>query len=287
MRRHSKSIVFNLLFLCLGIFFSADYFQSTVLASPIAEVDSLELRDLIKRYSSTPSGKVGNRGPANSDYPSDDEINQSRIKLPTLIAGDIKITLIDYSNFDNKKDYPLDLPNIYPGILPRKVHGGLLRRQDYYFDWQGDREDPADPDSNPQIRLDYYSRNYRVHLQQVRSGLPSLLLRRLAHSFQYQKNEGQAASNGNGATSDYRFTIQLKDDQHEDVGGVDYYDAPGGQGVDVTSALPLVFIATAGNVDHDPVSFAYGSQSWKSSDGQCSVGGYDKGSRQMDCGFSC
>ena len=104
---------------------------------------------------------------------------------------------------------------------------------------------------------------------------------------QYQKNEGTPASNGNHATSDYRFTILLKDANQELVGEVDYYDAPGGQGVDVDSELPEVFIATAGNVDSDAVQFAYGSQSWSSADGQCSVGGYDSGSRQMDCGFSC
>lgn len=104
---------------------------------------------------------------------------------------------------------------------------------------------------------------------------------------QYQKNEGQSASNDNVGTSDYRFTITLKDDQQEVVGGVEYYDAPSGQGVDVDSALPLVFIATAGNVDDDPINFAYGDHSWKSSDSRCSVGGYDSGSRQMDCGFPC
>lgn len=104
---------------------------------------------------------------------------------------------------------------------------------------------------------------------------------------QYQKNEGNPASNGNLATSNYRFTILLKDANQELVGEVDYYDAPGGQGVGVTSGLPLVFIATAGNVDDDPISFAYGDQSWDSNSGQCSVGGYDSGSRQMDCGFTC
>ena len=36
-------------------------------------------------------------------------------------------------------------------------------------------------------------------------------------------------------------------------------------------------------VGHDPVTFAYGSQNWKSSDGQCNVGLYDSGARQMDC----
>jgi len=55
----------------------------------------------------------------------------------------------------------------------------------------------------------------------------------------------------------------------------------------VFSELPLVLVATAGSVDNDPVKFAYGGQSWDSSSGQCSTGGYDSGSRQMDCGFTC
>lgn len=71
------------------------------------------------------------------------------------------------------------------------------------------------------------------------------------------------------------------------MGEVDYYDAPTGVGVGVDSELPLVFVATAGTVDGDLVTFAYGSQNWDSNSGQCSVGGYDSGSRQMDCSFTC
>ncbi|KAI4200168.1 MAG: hypothetical protein LQ350_004129 [Teloschistes chrysophthalmus] len=372
MRQNSKSIVFNLLILCLGILLSADYFQSTVLASPIT---------------GTPSGKQGAGGPDTSDYPPDKDLESdfvnpsgpfvffsgigdsqkpyefanslnngavilrgafpkgyvsrggvtkkplrstqwlqdffdrasgvfadkavkagkrvyfvgrfddenairpcsvwSRIELPTLAAAGVEITHVDYSNFEKKKSYavPKDLDPA-PIITPREANGGLVKRQDYCFDWQGDREDPADPDSDPQVGLGYYPGNCGVHLQQVKTQhtlfLPPPLA--LTHSLQYQKNEGKAAANGvgNGGTSNYRFTIQLQDDQHEIIGGVDYYDAPGGQGVGVDSALPLVFIATAGNVDHDPVSFAYGSQKWKSSDSQCRVGRYDSGSRQMD-----
>lgn len=104
---------------------------------------------------------------------------------------------------------------------------------------------------------------------------------------QYQKNEGNPASNGNMATSDYRITVLLKDANQELVGEVDYYDAPTGQGVGIDSELPLVFVATVGKVDNDPISFAYGSQSWESNSKQCSVGKYDSGSRQMDCGFTC
>ncbi len=104
---------------------------------------------------------------------------------------------------------------------------------------------------------------------------------------QYQKNEGNSASNGNKATSDYRFTILLKDDQHELVGELDYADAPAKVGVEVDSALPEVLIVTAGSIDSDPISFAYGGQTWTSSDSQCSIGDCNGGSRQMDCGFRC
>jgi len=71
----------------------------------------------------------------------------------------------------------------------------------------------------------------------------------------------------------------LRDDNKELVGEVNYYDARGGQGVDVDSKLTLIFVATAGKVDDDPVSFVYGSQRRNSNSGQCSVGGYDGGSR--------
>ena len=104
---------------------------------------------------------------------------------------------------------------------------------------------------------------------------------------QYQKNEGLPATNGNLANSNYRLTILLKDANGELVGEVDYFDAPGGQGVRFTILLPFVFIATKGAVDDHAISFAYGGQFWDSNAGQCSVGGYDSGSRQMDCGFTC
>ncbi|EAT77200.2 hypothetical protein SNOG_15535 [Parastagonospora nodorum SN15] len=43
-----------------------------------------------------------------------------------------------------------------------------------------------------------------------------------------------------------------------------------------------------GAVDADPVRFAYGGQSWDSNDkARCSVGKYDNGKRQLDCGFTC
>ncbi|KAI4129290.1 MAG: hypothetical protein LQ338_002299 [Usnochroma carphineum] len=200
-----------------------------------------------------------------------------RIELPTLTDGGIDIKLVDYSNLQNQKDYP-GTGDVLGPLVPRgndhTVHGpdgaALEKRgTGYCFDWPGDQEDANDPDADPVVGIPYYPGNCGVHLQQ------------------YQKNEGNPATNGNQATSDYRFTVFLKDANGEAVGEVAYYDAPGGQGVDVDGELPLVFIVTAGNVDDDPVSFAYGDQKWDSHSQQCSVGGYDSGSRQLDCGFSC
>ena len=258
MGRLSKPAL-NILTLFLGVLLSSTFFQSTTIASPIAGTTSLETRDLVKRYSGTPSGKIGDGGPDTSDYPSDKDIAAayvapsgpfvffsgiedsqapyefaqstnngavilrgafpkgyitrgkpqrseqwfkdfldrvsgfyadqavkaggtvyfvgrfdatvagcsiwSRIELPTLTDGGIQIILVDYSNFANTRDYPVA---IAPIIFRREENQALEKRaQDYCFDWQGDREDPADPDSDPQVGLPYYPGNCGVHLQQV------------------------------------------------------------------------------------------------------------------------
>ena len=51
----------------------------TVFASPIAETSVNERSLLRKRYSGTPSGKVGSGGPDSSDYPSDDDIRNNYV----------------------------------------------------------------------------------------------------------------------------------------------------------------------------------------------------------------
>ncbi len=264
--RFSKPALLNILTLCFGILLHTVLFQSTALASPLAE-NSLLPRGLEKRYSGTPAPKDGNGGPDTSDYPSDDEIkaafippggafvffsglpnpqtNQApyqfsqtmngaqilrnafpksyvnrrfkpnpersqewyqnfldrvsgiyadkaveagntvyfvgqydgtvldcsiwkRIELPTLIAGGITIKLVDYSNFQNVKDYPL------PGVLGVRDAADALekRASGYCFDWPGDGEDANDPDADPLVGIPYYPGNCGVHLQQVI--LPSL-----------------------------------------------------------------------------------------------------------------
>jgi hypothetical protein len=61
----------------------------------------------------------------------------------------------------------------------------------------------------------------------------------------------------------------------------------GGPTASVTSKLPLTLEIKTGGVDDDPVTFAYGGDSWSSNDARCSVGSYDNGKREIDCGFSC
>lgn len=103
------------------------------------------------------------------------------------------------------------------------------------------------------------------------------------HVRQYQKNEGPG-----GNTADYRFDVYLYDGAQAYLGGAGTVDIPGGSTADIgASGLPYLLLVTAGYVDADPVTFAYAGQHWSSNAAQCSVGKYDSGHRDMDCGFSC
>ncbi|KAL2055058.1 hypothetical protein ABVK25_004880 [Lepraria finkii] len=299
-----KALIFNAVLLFFGFVLHAT-------ASPLAEA-SLQSRTLGKRYEGAPSGKLGDGGPDTSDYQSDSDIaaayvapngafvffsgildsqapyqfSQTLSPPGSILRGAFTKGFVTRGKPQRSLQWFQDFWTARPDILltrllrlaPYPVPGGILGRRDadsslvkrdnqYCADWQGDQEDPADPDSTPGVGLGYYPGNCGVHV------------------VQYQKNEG--APDSTGGTSNYRFDILIKDDQGELVGELDYADAPGGQGVDVDSALPEVLIVTAQNVDSDPVQFAYAGQSWDSNSGQCSVGGYDSGSRQIDCGFTC
>lgn len=96
------------------------------------------------------------------------------------------------------------------------------------------------------------------------------------HVTQFQKPDPSKDS--------YSLEVALKDANENQIGGV----GRSGPSVSLTSKLPLTLEIKTGGVDADPVSFAYGSQSWDSNDSaRCKVGAYDNGKREMDCGFTC
>ncbi|KAH7072737.1 hypothetical protein BKA63DRAFT_534445 [Paraphoma chrysanthemicola] len=98
-----------------------------------------------------------------------------------------------------------------------------------------------------------------------------------AHVIQYQKPDP--------SKDQYSLAVTAVNDANENsIGSF----PKGGPTASVTSLLPLTLEVKTGGVDTDPVQFAYGAQSWSSNDaGRCSVGKYDSGKREMDCGFTC
>lgn len=98
------------------------------------------------------------------------------------------------------------------------------------------------------------------------------------HVVQYQKPDP--------ATDPYTLDVSLFDGAGTPIGAI----TGAISSTALTSLLPYTFDVGTENVDSDPVTFAYAGDSWDSNDStnhQCSVGAYDSGSRQIDCGFTC
>lgn len=102
-----------------------------------------------------------------------------RIELPTLIAGNISITLVDV-NWGTTRDYfaPPDPPT--PDFIettdppsPDGIERRALekRRTRFCFDWNGKDQDENDPgvtyDNEPPPGQNYYEGTCRLHLWQV------------------------------------------------------------------------------------------------------------------------
>ena len=108
------------------------------------------------------------------------------------------------------------------------------------------------------------------------------------HVVQWQKNE-------NGVGGDYDFDVEIFDAKQVKIGQVAKAAVdPKTKALSVDSQLPYVLVVTADGLDDDPVKFAYGSQSWDSSDAshQSNMGtgpehGYENGKREGDMGFQC
>lgn len=97
------------------------------------------------------------------------------------------------------------------------------------------------------------------------------------HVTQHQKE------NPSDPSSHYHLDVTIYDGAQKEIGKVTNQDAPAGQGVGVTSALPWVLIVTAQKVDKDAVLFNYSDQSWGSNDQEqhCDFGKYDSGNRYV------
>jgi len=100
------------------------------------------------------------------------------------------------------------------------------------------------------------------------------------HVVQYQKHEGSTNPTGN-----YEIEATLFDGKGIPLSESGKVAAPAGK-VIVVKGLVSDFDVTVGNIDNDPIAFSFAGQKF-SSKGGCKVGGYDSGSRNMDCGFSC
>lgn len=110
------------------------------------------------------------------------------------------------------------------------------------------------------------------------------------HIYQYQKGSSE-----NPDKAHFAITAIVYDAGGMVVGFVG--DGNLGQQISAASQLPMVINISAGKVDNDPLNIGYGGDKFdtntivkvkgKPDVHRCSVGGYDSGSRQMDCNFGC
>lgn len=105
------------------------------------------------------------------------------------------------------------------------------------------------------------------------------------HVRQYQKDE-----KNENPTDNYEVEVTLYDAKQNVIGTSGQVSAPTDQAVNVQDSLPHVFTLETKAIDKDPLMYSYNGQSWDSANSRghdCSVGKYDSGYRDIDCGFSC
>ncbi|KAL8796249.1 MAG: hypothetical protein Q9195_001364 [Heterodermia aff. obscurata] len=103
------------------------------------------------------------------------------------------------------------------------------------------------------------------------------------HIQQYQHNE-------NGFGNTYGFSVIIYDAAKAPIGQISKQAVPddGSNTLNMDSNLPYVLEIHAPGPDDAAVTFNYGADSWSSDDSsRCSMGAYDSGSRNGDCGFTC
>ncbi|KAL8974376.1 MAG: hypothetical protein Q9197_001393 [Variospora fuerteventurae] len=86
-----------------------------------------------------------------------------------------------------------------------------------------------------------------------------------------------------------RLNLTLYDNANAVVGTNFGVDAPTGEFMGVTSALPYVLLAATGEVDDSAVLLEYAGQECGSNDQahECDFAGYEDGNRDGDCEFDC
>ncbi|MCJ1425658.1 hypothetical protein MMC29_003558 [Sticta canariensis] len=78
--------------------------------------------------------------------------------------------------------------------------------------------------------------------------------------------------------------VIVKDNNQNQIGQIGRTNFNNGY-VNVFSQLPYSIVIHL--VGGGQLEFAYAGDHWSTTDGRCSVGGYNAGARQMDCGFAC
>ncbi|KAF3016547.1 hypothetical protein E8E14_012290 [Neopestalotiopsis sp. 37M] len=110
-----------------------------------------------------------------------------------------------------------------------------------------------------------------------------------AHVNQFQKNEY-------GTGSRYTFNVILYDAAGDQIGHAQSAAVDANGHLSIDSRLPYTFEISVGDVDSDPVAFAYADQNWlcdhDTSTHDCTLGngknnGYENGDREGDMGFTC
>lgn len=85
----------------------------------------------------------------------------------------------------------------------------------------------------------------------------------------------------------YSLEISIKDANGDEVGKKSKTAVPENI-LSVTSKLPHTVDIATGEEDHQGLVVAYGEDIWSTDTEEvCSVGKYDNGNREMDCGFAC
>ena len=78
----------------------------------------------------------------------------------------------------------------------------------------------------------------------------------------------------------------IYDDEAIIIGNIPTTNIINNNAVNIDSQLPFVIVVSE-VVDGSDLNFAYAGDSWSTTGGRCSVGGWAGGVRQMDCGFAC